>query len=323
MQESVKFKIIHIEEAYSAFPDDPLPEGWAENYLKTRPRVLIDIDIFCKNIRSKKQKMKDFNLFEKTETDGPEVVYVFSIYLELFEFLGKTGHILRVVDFFSKKYKDNLVIFQWNHDQDYSKYGAEIENYTNVKIVNFGYTSKRFSNSITVPFWNYNTKKHKEEKKNFASFYGSTNNQLRQTLVNSIGFRVEKDFIHSNNIPKQRYYKKISESIFSLCPRGGPCDGGFSYRFFECMHLNTIPVLFVDKLVFPYQSELDWDKLCIRLPEAMVNDLSAIKRELEAKTPDVESMLDYIESHRSYFSLLGVQREIFKEIKKYDKNAPK
>lgn len=317
MLKPIKFKIIELDEAYEAFLDDPLPKGWSDEYLKTRPRILTDIDLFCENIRSKKQKIKNFNLFERTNEDDEGVVYVFSIYLELFEYAGKLGHILRSIEYFSKKYKDNLVLFQWNHDQDYAKYGSLIEKFNNVKVINFGYTSKQFSNSIAVPFWNINTKQIKEDKRVWASFYGTGNNALRKRLINNISNWVGNDFVHSSGIVPSRYYTKISQSTFSLCPRGGPCDGGFSYRFFECMHLNTVPVLFVDTLVFPYEDELDWDKLCLRFPESMVDDLPKLKYELEKAEPRTKEMMKYIEENRQYFSLYGVQKKVYEEINKY------
>jgi len=103
----------------------------------------------------------------------------------------------------------------------------------------------------------------------------------------------------------------MSSSVFSLCPLGGPGESGFSYRFFECMHVNTIPVLIVDRVSFPY-SDLDWNSICVRIPEAKVNNIQYIKDTLDGV--EVEEMLSNIKKVRKRFTLGGVQEEVYKEL---------
>jgi len=318
MKSPVKFKIIDCQtEAQEPFLERELPLGWSDKYLSNRPGILTDVDIFCENIRSENQEFKDFTLFKMADERDSDVVYVYSIYLEIFEFLGRHELITKAVKYFSEKYPNNLIVFQWNHDNNYARYGKFIEKYSNVRVINFGYTSKKFFNSITVPFWNINTTKYSEPKKTWAAFYGTPNNRLRQILASNILNHPSEGFEFAQKIPQEEFYQHLSQTIFSLCPKGGPGGGGFSYRFFECMHLNTVPVIMVDNLVFPYEEELDWNKLCIKLPETMVGNISAMQKELKARESKVEEMLEYIDQHRHKFSLLGVQQEVYKAIQKY------
>ena len=132
-------------------------------------------------------------------------------------------------------------------------------------------------------------------------------------LLNSIRqFNNDDIFHYSTGYNPEEYYKKVSECVFSLCPLGGGGGGGFSYRFFECFHLNTIPVLMVDKITYPYEDKIDWDDIIVRLPEGCASDLNYVFQVLNSK--DSPRMLDNIKKVREKFTLKGVQEEVHEYI---------
>jgi len=305
----IKFKLVTHEIASECY-DPIIPKNWLDVYKVNEARIkcLERTDIFCKNTREIGQAYTRFDLFE--ESDDPEI-YVSPYYLEIFEFAGY-GHLIPdYVKNLCNLYKDNIVVFQWFHDNDFSLYSSRIARINNARVINFGNTQTKKNTDILVPFWNYNTSLIKNQKEVFCSFVGSINNQTRLNLAQSIVNYGSDEFIFKQNLSLKDFYNYLSSTLFSLCPKGGPGNGGFSNRFFQCMHLNTIPVLMVDRLIFPYP-DLDWESICLRLPENMV-DIGEIKSILSKV--DTEKMLNCIEENRMRFTLGGVQEEVYKNLK--------
>jgi hypothetical protein len=303
----IKYEIIDLEIANSCY-DPILPKSWLDGYKNGKANALEKIDIFQKNGRELNQVYTRFDLFQ--ENSDPEV-YVSPYYLELFEFAGY-GHLIPdYVKEVCNYYKNNIVVFQWNHDNDFSMYSSRISRIENARVINFGNTQIKKRSDILVPFWNYNTKKYEEDKKVFCNFVGSINNQTRYNLASAIIEKNDSDIVFIERLPESEYLKYLSSSSFSLCPQGGPGNGGFSYRFFECMHLSTIPVLMVDNLVFPYTDKLDWGKICVRLPQTLT-DISEIKRLL--LDINQEKVLEYIDLNRMKFTLGGVQETVYERL---------
>jgi hypothetical protein len=310
----IKFKVITYKEIEEVLGNDFVPMSDLEEWLEPRHDILENVDVFCENCRSVDQNIKNFDLFERVYEEGDGIVYVLGFYLELFEFHNKPEHITALAEHFSKKYPNNLTVFHWNHDNDYIKYGQFLEKYPNIAVVNFGFTSKKHENDILTSFWCINTEQYDEPKSIFAGFIGNPNNSLRVTLANSIHQAGNDNIFHySAGYPAEEYYKKVSECLFSLCPLGGGGGGGFSYRFFECFHLNTIPVLMVDKIKFPYEDQIDYDDIIVRLPEAAAGDLNYIFQVLNSK--DSVRMLDNIKKVREKFTLKGVQEEVYEYLR--------
>ena len=101
----------------------------------------------------------------------------FSLYLELFEFENKSHLIEPCINHFAEKYKDQKVVFSWNHDSDFVKYNHIVEQHENVYILNFN-TSVESVNDIILPFWSIDTNYIKEQKKYNYGFIGNTGNHV-------------------------------------------------------------------------------------------------------------------------------------------------
>jgi hypothetical protein len=286
---------------------DDWNEGWdLDEYFAARPGIKDGVDIFQKNGREKTQTYTRFDLFEEAPYEEADFI-VSPYYLELFEFANQTEKMIEYIKFMAKAHPK--VVFQWNHDNDFARYIPYINTLENIRIINFGNTTCKMKQDITVPFWNINTTPIEKEKRFYCSFIGSVNNPLRLEMVK--GMEKDPDFRWLGGLEYQAYLETVSASTFSLCPLGGPGGSGFSYRFFECMHLNTIPVIIVDCLTFPYE-RLDWTDLCVRIPERKAGDMDYIRKVLD--DVDVEYMLNYIKMHRTMFTLGGVQQEVSREL---------
>lgn len=308
-KKAIKIKVLDYLDILSGLPVQ-MPLSLFEEYLNAgRQDILSNVDIFCENVRTVNREDKDFSLFEKVDLVDKDTVIIFPIYLELFEYQGRQDNLSYCIHNYSLNFRNNKVVFFWNHDNDFSRFNSFIENYPNIRIINFGYTSKRGKNDITVSFWNINTNELKEEKDKFISFIGTANNQFRAVLANNIINYGNKDvFDFKYGLSQQDFYKEVSRTKFSLCPMGGHGGGGFSYRFFECFFLNTIPVILVDTLVWPYQEFIDWSKICIHIEQKYVNDLDYIRRRCEEVNYD--EMMKNIEDSKKYFRLSGIQNYI-------------
>lgn len=313
----VKFDIIKRNEAKALLAELMSPRDFEKfnnyvvEYEVVRPDCLTNLDIFCQGERAASQIYTKFELFER-EASVPDVL-VSPFYLELFEFSGCGNYTVDYVKALATTYANQTLVFQWNHDNDFSKYSKQIHDIPNIKVINFGNTTYRAPSDIIVPFWNVSTTLIAEKKKLLCSFVGSVNNPVRYALASAIVQREDDQFAYVEKLPEKEYLSFLSACYFSLCPLGGPGGSGFSYRFFECLHLNTVPVLMANKIIFPYE-DLDWNNLCVRIPENY-HDIDGIRNILESLQFRLPHMLEYIDLNRFRFTLGGVQEEVYNKLR--------
>lgn len=281
-----------------------MSQSFLSNYLKERPGILDNPDIFYQNYRSNElpPEYKNFSLFRDTNEDLPETIYFCPIYLELYEYSNISP--LNLIRELSERYKPNRVVFQWNHDIDFSSKYSAAEKFENVYIINFN-TSKPMKNDILAPFWVINTQCLKTIKTQFACLIASLNNNLRRALAVTISDRA--GYKHISKLPYMEYIKTIPQFEFSLCPRG---IGLNSYRFYECFHLNTVPVLFADNVALPY--DIDYDDICIRIPESEATNFKFINYKL--LSTDTNTILSSINLIKHKFTLKGLQEEVHRRL---------
>lgn len=273
------------------------------DYLKTRWDVLDTPAILTETELSRHIRTKDFSLFTRVHTPEPGAVIVLGFYLELLEYWGEGDILMRMIWDMSRSYPNHTCLAFYNHDNDFAKYNDWIPK--NVRILNCGYTSSRGPQDILIPFWNIEENPFREPKTQFASFSGSVNNALRAAFLDAIRAYNHPD-IQVKSVYGEEYRRELSRTTFTLCPRGGPNSGGFSYRVFEAIQARSIPVLFVDTLQFPMPEVVNWDAISIRLPEALATDIAEVHRRLRALDP--APYLAGLESAREQLSLHGVQR---------------
>ncbi len=273
-----------------------------------RQDVLYNTDIFCENVRTTSIVEKDFSLFDRVDTIDDDTVIIFPIYLELLQFEESKMNIFarkiaRCIEYFCNQFPNNKVIFFWNHDVDFRFYNSFVEKHRNAVIINYN-TSEETQNDIVIPFWTMaDITPMSEPKEIFACFAGNITHPLRHQLVQSIAGK--REYLQINGLDYDQYRKTLSKSVFGLCPRGA---GLSSYRFFECLHVNTIPVLFADDVILPYRDEINYEDMIVRIPESQASNFEEIDKTL--KQIDTISMFKKINQERHRFTLLGVQKYV-------------
>lgn len=165
-------------------------------------------------------------------------------------------------------------------------------------------------------------KKSFQDKEILCSFIGNiTSNNIkpnvRVTMFNK--FKNNKLFKMINsggwttnintNLQKIFIDTTIS-SKFALSPRG---YGRSSFRFYESFLLGTIPVyIWNDKNWLPFQSIIDYNKLCVVIHISEINDLEEkLKNITEEK---YNSMWEYYNKIKHLYELEGMSKQIISEI---------
>jgi len=306
MNKKLKTYIIHYKQV---FEDVNIPEKGVklEEYLNGgRQDILENFDIFCENVRSSKTKNKNFELFDIVDKVDSNTIIVVGLYLELLEFWGQRDYIKKVCNYYCSKYQNNKVIVTWNHDTKASQVFNFMDECKNLYVLNFN-TDKKHERHILLPFWTIDDNHLIEEKKYLTNLVCEFNNQIRRNLRASLSGK--PNILISERIDFDLYRKTLSESSFTLCPKG---LGLSSYRFFESFHLNTIPVLFADDVVLPYEDDIDYNKIIIRIPENKSTNGEYILDLLNSVNQ--KEMLLNIKNTREMFTLKGVQNKIYRTL---------
>lgn len=160
----------------------------------------------------------------------------------------------------------------------------------------------------------------KSEKTIFASFIGTLTHRVREKLVNTVEITEDIKLVTAphntwtNNISTSAadlFINTTLNSKFCLAPRG---YGRSSFRFFEAMLLDCIPVYFWDDIEWlPYKDIIDYSKFSVSIQEKDIgNTLEILKSISDEK---YLNMLNEIKKVRHYFTLEGMSEYIFKKIK--------
>lgn len=264
--------------------------------------------LFEENAATRSKTRKDFSWVQRVGTPEEADVFVVPLYLELLEYWGQSSILRKLLHNLGRASKPTFVY--WNHDNDFAQYNSAVP--PNVTVLNHGFTSSKGPRDLLLPHWNVDENPYSEPKTQLASFIGTENNDLRRAFVRAIRAYNHPD-IQLKHVHGAEYLRELSRTTFTLCPRGGPNPGGFSYRVFEAIQARSIPVVFVDVLTFPMSESVDWTKLCLRFPESMVTDIAEVHRRLREVV--VADYQDELAKAREAFSVRGVQRYILDTVK--------
>ena len=157
------------------------------------------------------------------------------------------------------------------------------------------------------------------QRKLRGSFVGTYNTHtLRQNMFNSIGrnpnFKFEVNGVWTNSVPNaaaDTFIKTTLNSKYCLSPRG---FGRSSFRFFEAMLLDTVPVYFWDDAEWlPYKDILDYSKFSVSIHETEVDKTAQILKSISHER--YLSMVEELKRVRPYFTLEGMSEYIVSKLK--------
>jgi hypothetical protein len=157
----------------------------------------------------------------------------------------------------------------------------------------------------------------KEPMRYLASFIGSDTHPIRRELCDvlqndpDIHYIIKNDW--TNSIPEEDCIKYIDASVhskFSLAPRG---YGRSSFRFFEAIQMNIIPVYFWDdKLWLPYQDEIDYSKFSLSINKVFIG--STLQNLKVISDEKYKMMLDELKKVKHMFTMEYMCTYIIKRI---------
>lgn len=156
-------------------------------------------------------------------------------------------------------------------------------------------------------------------RKYLASFVGThTTHPLRNNMFQQLGrkpnFMFDSRGEWTNKIPENLANNFINTTLtskFCLAPRG---FGRSSFRFFEAMLLDTIPVYFWDDIEWlPYKDIIDYSKFSVSIHSNDIAKTTEILRSISNEK--YLNMVEELKHVRHYFSLEGMSEYIFNKIK--------
>lgn len=148
----------------------------------------------------------------------------------------------------------------------------------------------------------------------FCSFVGSATHDIRSKLYNMYKDKYyfsQGGWTSKISDNKLEHFKNIaSRSKFSLCPRG---YGASSFRLYEVMQLNSIPVYVSDIHYLPWADELDWNEFCVLINSNQIENLENILQSIDQdKYNNMIARMNYV--YENYFTLESICKQIEKRL---------
>ena len=163
---------------------------------------------------------------------------------------------------------------------------------------------------VPLPLLYENPEMFEDLKRNtktvFCSFVGSLTHPCREKMVAVMNkpdvVLITDEWSLNVTEEKQRLFLELTcQSRFTLAPRG---YGKTSFRMYEALRFNSIPVYIYDEPWLPYKEHLDWSKLVVLVH---INDIDTLYDRLKRITNEqIIEMIDYYHSVEHYFTYDGM-----------------
>lgn len=155
------------------------------------------------------------------------------------------------------------------------------------------------------------------QKDIFCSFVGSATHPIRikmlETLVGNPDYLLKPKH-WTPDVSQERtdlFLDITSRSKFTLCPRG---YGSTSFRLYESMQLNSVPVYIFDKPHLPFLDFINWDDICVLVHIENLINLDKILKSISSER--YISILQNIENaYTKFFTLESMCKTILKILK--------
>lgn len=155
------------------------------------------------------------------------------------------------------------------------------------------------------------------QKDQLASFVGTITHPIRQDMIRSISDRsdvtchIQQTWTPS--VPEQAaeiFVSETNRSSFCLAPRG---YGRSSFRFFESMLLDTVPVYFWDDVEWlPYKDVIDYRLFSVSISKKEIGNTYEILNGISKEKYD--NMVMTLQEVRPWFTLEGMAKYIVYKI---------
>jgi len=205
------------------------------------------------------------------------------------------------VDLHTEKRNKNLIFI--THSINY--YIDNIETYGNLF---FSVHASENNNHISIPHTiiNVGERVNYHKKTKLFSFQGAPTHKVRETLIKMFPKHCVSSMFFNNVRFVHIYKKMLTESIFSLCPRG---TGVSSIRLWESMASGTIPVIISDGYKLPLENAIDWSSFSVIIKEKDVEKIPQILVSVPEQRR-IEMMKSVINIYDEYFNYENLQKTI-------------
>ena len=161
--------------------------------------------------------------------------------------------------------------------------------------------------------------KHKERsrKKYLDSFQGRPTHNIRKKINKKYMFspNYKINLIESINSQNQiDYLNLMNDSYFSLCPRG---YGPTSFRLYETIGSNSVPVYISDKFILPLDDIINRDMLSVQIKSQDLSNLTKILEDVK-NSVKYKEMLDYGKfCRKEYFNNRNLIKYILEKVSQF------
>ena len=151
-----------------------------------------------------------------------------------------------------------------------------------------------------------------KDKEYLASFVGSSTSNIRNDIIEQYEndpdiFIEHKGWDH--NVKSDEFTSYVDASLkskFVICPRG---YGPTSFRLYEAMQMDAVPVYVSDRFWIPWTHELNWEEFCVFITPDKLPELKTILESIDDET--YEKMKNKIKDlYETYFTLEGTCTKI-------------
>ena len=168
------------------------------------------------------------------------------------------------------------------------------------------------ADAIPIPLVVSKVPSHLKVKKDiYASFIGSYTHPMRLQMAHycqHLGFALTLNPQWAEEVKSSDFklFEEVSSrSKYMLCPRG---YGPTSYRLYEAFQYGAVPVYISDNFWLPWEDEVDWEKLIIKITPSQIPDIKNILNSYDDKR---EAMIDYgMQVYNDFFSFKSVVSKI-------------
>ena len=131
----------------------------------------------------------------------------------------------------------------------------------------------------------------KEQRMNKVGFAGRNDTHpIRKVMCDKLqGHEGYKFAVNLSNGLSEAFRDIIYDSVFGLSPRG---YGPTSFRMYETMQMDAIPIYISDEFWLPFTDEIDWNKAAILIDENSIDNIPSIVDRL-LETGEYENYLEY------------------------------
>lgn len=130
----------------------------------------------------------------------------------------------------------------------------------------------------------------KEIREYKVGYIGRDTHPIRRRMCELLSnLKDYKLVINSGNNKTQSFRDILYNSVFALSPRGfGPA----SFRMYEAIQMQCIPIYISDVFWLPFTNDIEWDKMCLLIRE---DEIETIPERVDAllQSGEYQNMIDY------------------------------